>query len=62
MDQFKPIDPAYRPTRTLTELSEERPALDGLKQLASAERMDAPPPQLEGLRPDLWRNTSGGKR
>lgn len=43
------VDPDYVPTKTFTDLSEEFPEQAGLKQLSSAERMENPPPQLEGL-------------
>ena len=57
MDDFKPLDPNYRPTKTLTELSAEHPDWAGLKQLALAEQMENPPPQLEGLALRLHRST-----
>lgn len=62
MYEFKPIDPDYRPTRTLSELSAEHPDWAGLKQLASAEAIENPPPQLEGLSAALWRKTTSEQR
>lgn len=50
MDDFPPIDESYRPTKTFSELlAEGLPHQGGLRQLASAEKMANPPPQLEGV-------------
>ncbi|GMU50726.1 MAG: hypothetical protein AMXMBFR31_29520 [Candidatus Desulfobacillus denitrificans] len=56
------IDPNYRATKTLTELSAEHPEQAGLKQLSSAEQMENPPPQLAALRYAYLQIISGRKR
>jgi hypothetical protein len=50
-NRMAPIDPDYVPTKTATDLlAEGIPHKGGLAQLAAAEQMENPPPQLAGVR------------
>ena len=48
---FPPIDPDYVPTKTYSDLlAEGLPHKGGLAQLAAAEQMENPPPQIAAIR------------
>jgi hypothetical protein len=58
-----PVDPDYVPTKTATQLlAEGVPQKGGLAQLADAEQMDDPPPQLAAVRHSYLRITARQKR